>query len=131
MSTGILTAGLTFGGATPGGLTNVTNEYNGSSWTAGGNLPTPVSGLGGSGTQTATLAYGGSAPSYTTATSLYDGTSWASVPTSLTTARTQLGSTTTSSTAALAFGGLTPSGPSNTTEIYTDAGPATVTITAS
>jgi hypothetical protein len=78
------------------------------------------------------LAYGGYTPtSPTTATQFYDSTSWTSVPTSLTTARAHLGSTTTSSTAALAFGGL--SGPSTigSTEIYTDAGPATKTITVS
>jgi hypothetical protein len=124
MSTGILTAGLTFGGGTPGGNTNVTNEYDGSTWTAGGNLPTPVGGLGGSGTQTATLAY-------SPATSLYDGTSWTSVPTSLNTPRSHLGSTTTSSTAALAFGGLSAPGAVASTEEYTDTGPATKTITAS
>jgi hypothetical protein len=36
-----------------------TEEYDGSTWTAGGNLGTGRWGLGGAGTQTAGLAFGG------------------------------------------------------------------------
>jgi hypothetical protein len=57
---GIQTAGLGFGGedASPG-FTAATEEYDGSSWTAGGNLTTARNFLAGAGTQTAGLAFGG------------------------------------------------------------------------
>jgi hypothetical protein len=41
---------------------NVTEEYNGTSWSAGGNLNTARYLLGGAGLQTAALAFGGSNP---------------------------------------------------------------------
>jgi hypothetical protein len=40
-------------------FTNSTEEYNGSAWTAGGNLNTARRSLAGCGTQTAALAFGG------------------------------------------------------------------------
>jgi hypothetical protein len=40
-------------------LTATTEEYNGSTWTAGGNLNTARYFLAGAGTQTAALAFGG------------------------------------------------------------------------
>jgi hypothetical protein len=42
-------------------------------------------------TQTAALAFGGAIPAVTGATEEYDGTSWTSNPTSMSTARTDLG----------------------------------------
>jgi hypothetical protein len=41
------------------GTTNATEEYDGSAWTAGGNLNTARRSLAGAGTQTAALAFGG------------------------------------------------------------------------
>src|SRR5210317_1749999 len=55
---GTQTAGLAFGGRTTG-VTNVTEEYNGSGWANGGNLGTARQALAGAGTQTAGLAFGG------------------------------------------------------------------------
>ena len=60
---------------------NVTNYYDGSSWTAQpGTMNTARNSLGSSGTQTNCVAYGGYKYSYpsggTAATELWDGTSW-------------------------------------------------------
>jgi hypothetical protein len=88
--------------------------------------------LGGAGTQTAALAFGGyTPPTNTTATEEYDGTSWTTSPGSLNTARYALGGCGIQ-TAALAFGGGTPGPNSAATEEWTGAGaPATKTITVS
>jgi hypothetical protein len=53
-------------------------EYDGTSWTAGGNLNTAREALAGSGsgTQTSSLAFGGSGGPVTASTEAYDGTSW-------------------------------------------------------
>jgi hypothetical protein len=104
---GTQTAGLGFGGYIPGpGRVGTTEEYNGSSWTAGGSLNTARYGLGGAGTQTAGLAFGGEAnPPITGATEEYDGSAWTTVGSSMNTARYLLGGTGIQ-TAALAFGGL-------------------------
>jgi len=89
--------------------------------------------LGGSGTQTAALAFGGSeAPSPTTsgATEEYNGTSWTTTS-SMATGRRQLGSANSStSTASLAFGGNSGS-PTNITEEFTGEVTASVTLTTS
>jgi hypothetical protein len=71
-------------------------------------MNTARSNLGGAGTQTAALAFGGNVPSVTGATEEYDGTNWATSPGSLNTARGGgLGGAGTQ-TAALAFGGNIP-----------------------
>ena len=73
---GTQTAGIVFAGfPTPNGATE---EYNGASWTAGGNYPgAPKEALGGLGTQTATLGFGGYNPTpVQTATNEYNGSSW-------------------------------------------------------
>jgi hypothetical protein len=54
---------------------NATEEYDGSAWTAGGNLGTARQNLAGAGTQTAGLAFGGTPPA-TAATEEYDGSTW-------------------------------------------------------
>ena len=58
---GTQTALTTFGGYTPPGATAVNNteEYNGSSWTGGGNLPTTIRNCAGAGAQDSTLSVGG------------------------------------------------------------------------
>jgi hypothetical protein len=70
-----------------------------------------------------------SSPPNTGATELYDGTSWTSSPASMATARNNLAGAGTQ-TAALGFGGegIPTTG---ATEEWTDAGPATKTITVS
>jgi hypothetical protein len=72
-------AALSFGGAVPGNRTNLTEEYDGSSWSAGGVLPLGIGFVGGAGTQNAALQAGGetpSSPTFRTETSEYDGSSW-------------------------------------------------------
>jgi hypothetical protein len=78
-------------------------------WASGGNLNTARRSIGGAGTQTSALAFGGVDPgdSRVSSTELYNGTSWTSNPTGLGTARNVIGQAGTQ-TAALAFGGRTP-----------------------
>ena len=82
---GIQTAALLFGG-TPSPAGDVTEEYDGSSWTAGGDLNTGGYDMAGFGTQTAAFAinrYPANA-----AVETYDGSSWTEGP-SINTARDQ------------------------------------------
>ena len=90
---GTSTAGILVGGySNPPATTHaLTEEYDGSSWTESGDLPAANNGLAGGGIQTAGLVFGGSAPSVTTATLNYDGSTWTASPGSLSTARTLLG----------------------------------------
>jgi hypothetical protein len=134
---GTQTAAIAFGGyvfsppAPALGATNATQLYDGTSWTAAGNINTGRHSLAGSvaGSQTAASAFGGATtPSPTGATELYDGSTWSS-DTNLSTAREHLAGAGTQ-TAGLAFGGSPPI--TAATEQYTGAGsPLTVTITAS
>jgi hypothetical protein len=110
---GTQTAGLAFGGYFGTSL-NSTEEYDGSAWTAGGNLGTARYQLAGAGTQTSALAFGGVSP-FTNATESYNGTSWTNSAT-LATARSILGGAGADNTAALAFGGSSPSITSATEE---------------
>ena len=76
---GIQTATLVAGGGDPSNTyLSSSEEYDGTSWTAGGNLPQTLGDLGGGGTQTAAFASGGNNPGDTrqSQTSNYDGTSW-------------------------------------------------------
>jgi hypothetical protein len=74
---GTQTTALGFGGyVLTAGYTNATEEYDGSAWTAGGNLGTVEDNLGGAGLQTAGLAFGGFTGSNTNATEEYDGSAW-------------------------------------------------------
>jgi hypothetical protein len=126
---GTQTAGLAFGGNDP--AINATEEYDGASWTAGGNLGTARYRLAGAGTQTAGLAFGGSVPPVTGATEEYNGTAWTSNPTGLATARRLLAGAGTQAS-ALAFGGYTGTTPTTATEEWTGAGvELTKTITVS
>ena len=100
---GSQTAALAWGGKGPPSAT--TYEYDGTNWTAGGNLITARSRQGCAGTQTAALGYGGDTPStYPTATEGYDGTSWSTRP-SMAAGRQRLTAGSGSQTAALGSGG--------------------------
>ena len=135
---GTQTAAIAFGGyvfnppAPAEGSTNATQLYDGTSWTASGNINTGRHNLAGSaaGSQTAASAFGGFVPPYTGATEEYDGSTWTSNPTGLNTARQSLEGAGTQ-TAGLAFGGTTGSNTAATEE-YTGAGAlVTKTITVS
>jgi hypothetical protein len=78
-SAGTQTAALAFGGnAFPGPTTSAfTEEYNGSNWTAVNAMNTGRQYVGGFGTISASVAFGGEPP--TTATEEYNGTNWTTV----------------------------------------------------
>ena len=117
-SCGVQTAALAFGGR-PEPRAG-TEEWDGSSWTAGGNLNTAVRNSMGSGTQTAGLNSGGfndSAPAMSAVTEEYNGTSWTASPGSMNSARMASAPNTGGlQTAALVYGG-TPSATAET-ELY-------------
>ena len=106
---GTLTAGLVFGGATPGNTGN-TETYDGSSFTEVNNMGTARAQHGGVGSQTAALACGGFDTARTGKTEEYDGTNWAE-QNDMSTARSQLNSTMGTQTAAIVAGGNTTPGP--------------------
>jgi len=126
---GVLTASLAVGGRTtnaPPAATpaaDTVEEYDGSSWTAGGAYPTAMNALGVAGSQTSAVAFAGNTGGNQSATNTYDGTSFTS-STSLNTARGYASGCGTQA-AGLAVGG---SSPNTQTEEFTAAGAATVTI---
>ena len=83
---GTATAGLIFAGSNGPSRVNTTYEYDGSSWTSGGNMNTSKNYITGCGIQTATLAFGGEGGAsgcYGTTygsctTEQYNGSSWTS-----------------------------------------------------
>ena len=83
---GILTAGLAVGGrdtnppypATP--AADTVEEYDGSSWTAGGAYPTAMNALGVAGVQTLAIAFGGNTGGNQSAANFYDGSSFTAAP---------------------------------------------------
>ena len=86
-------------------FTASTEEYDGTNWTAGGNLLLAIRNLGGSGTQTAGFAYGGQGPVAPLAmTQQYNGTSWATSA-NLGTARYSLDGLGETQAESMAFGG--------------------------
>jgi hypothetical protein len=112
---GSQTAALMVGGqaGTPASETNVTEEYNGSSWTSVNNYPVSARLHDqATGTQTSTLCSAGYTGSYITTTCKYDGTNWTALsgPSDMNAARFA-GTTVGTQTAAIMFGGTSPSGP--------------------
>jgi hypothetical protein len=77
---------------TPTGFTDATEEYDGATWTSGGNLSVARANLAAAGTQTAGLSFGGydGLPDRTDSTEEYDGSTW-SPGGNLSTARQELG----------------------------------------
>ena len=106
---GTETAGLVFGGRIdppPSTIWQViTREYDGSSWTTGGDMGTGRYGLGGAGVQTSAVAFGGYNTANSNSTEEYNGSSW-TAGNAMGTARYRLAGNGTL-TAALASGGST------------------------
>ena len=127
---GLQTAGVMAGGFSKNPGSNVffddTEEYDGSSWTSGGNLPTENNAGAASGTLTAGIMFGGSQPAtpgVVGTTIAYNGTSWTSLPATLSSARSGHGSARSGTqTATLAWTGSTPPA-TNSTEEYVDNSP--------
>ena len=121
---GSQTAAIVFGGTTsepmPGGMTDATEEFNGTSWTTTPNAM--IAGryqLGGCGTTAAALAFGGD-PGTVDSSEEWDGTSWTE-GSNLNTARQQVQGCGTQ-TAGLGVGGYNPpSGWLDSTEEYNGA----------
>ena len=116
-SGGIVTSAFIAGGYSTANVTD-TEEYNGSGYSSGGAMGTARRGLGGTGNTPAALIFGGYSTTNIGNTEEYNGTSW-SEQNDLSTARFALASANAApQTAALAFGGYTPSGQVNNTEEY-------------
>lgn len=128
---GVSTSGLVFGG-NPAGPGNMTEVWDGTSWTSGANKNIPVDSCAGAGTSnTSALAFNGEGPSAVGGlqggyTENWNGTSW-SAGTQMLTGRSRTGGNGTK-TAALAVGG-DGAGPvaSTYTEEYNAPGIATKT----
>jgi hypothetical protein len=107
---GTSTAALAFGGHTGTYPTQIisaaTESYNGTSWTSVNSMNTARRALGGTGTQTAALGFGGYDTGNIGATESWNGTSWSTSPASLNTARRYVDGAG-SQTAALAISGST------------------------
>jgi len=114
--TGIQTAALAAGGIISTGpypVTNATEEYSGSAWTAGGVLNTARGQGACCGTQTDALYFGGLDPSVTAATEEYNGTGW-TAQNAMNTARGGIAASGTAA-GAVGFGGTSSS---TATETY-------------
>ena len=126
---GTQTAGIVFGGST-GSATGVTQTYDGSSFStnpATMNVARTSIKSGLNGSQTSTVAFGGSPPQ-TNATEDWDGTTWTTSTALPATVQSHGGAGTGAS--ALSFGGTSPDR-ADTYE-YTSAGTATIkTVTTS
>ena len=83
------------------------NTITSAAWASGGNLNTARYNLAAAGSQTASAVFGGSAPSLSNATEIYNGSTWTTSPGTLNTSRSNLAGFGTS-TAAIAAGGSTP-----------------------
>ena len=111
-SCGTQTAALAAG--KPNNPETATEEYNGSSWTAGGSFSTARESTAAAGTQTAALLFGGSpVPSNGQLTEEYDGSSWTNGGNLGTGRNSAMGTGT--QTAGLCAGG---NGDENGTELY-------------
>jgi hypothetical protein len=139
-SAGTQTAGVSFGGyrwstfgqPAPGGAQNLTENFNGSSWTTAPNMPVAVYSHGGSagGTQTAALAFGGASTNPAATTVSYNGSSWTAVG-NLNTGRSGAGGAGFgTNTAGIVAGGNAPT-ESSSVEHYNASAVGTKTITTS
>ena len=112
---GTQTAAVAAGGNISGSVTNKTEEYNGTGWTAGNTLGTARRSLQAAGLESAGLVFGGdtsvNSTGFSNLTETYNGSSWSEVN-ELTTAR-GAGSGAGLSTAAVAIGGSTGPGAPN------------------
>ena len=125
---GTQTAGLAISGytyiTTPTQVTDSTEEYNGSAWSAGGPVNTARYGMQGDGSQTSAIIAGGispPAPEFKNITEEYNGSTWTTSPATINTTRGYVGHAggPAAQTASIIFGGRTP-GPntSNASESY-------------
>jgi hypothetical protein len=110
------TAALAAGGTTPPPFTGITESWNGSSWTEVNDLNTARLDLGGIGTSTAGLVFGGETTVDQSVVEQWNGTSWTEVGDINTARRDSRGSGT--YTDSIAFGGY--SNPTSTYQALTE-----------
>jgi len=96
-------------------------------WSSGGALPAAREGMGGAGTQTATLGNGGNGPPSINATLLYNGSTWTASPGNMNTARAYCATTGTQTAAITANGNPNPAGNNYSTNSETWSGTAWTT----
>ena len=108
------TAALVFGGTTNSVLTEL---YNGSSFTEVNDLNSDRQFMGGQGTSTAAIGFGGEEPGITGKTELWNGTNWTEVN-DMNTARYTLGSGTLAYTEGFCVGGWLLPGVSSAVEAF-------------
>jgi len=123
---------LAFGEVTgPPTFSNNALTYNGTSWTSVANGNTSRTALGATGTVASALFFGGEIPGgVSTATELWNGSTWTSNPTGLSTPRSRLGGNGTQA-AALASGGFNNTTQVNATEEWSGIVATTKTVTVS
>ena len=103
---------------------NITEVYDGTNWTSGNTMNTGRNQIAGSGTQTDGLAFGGDKPpgeAAQTTIESWDGTSWATSPATLSTARSRSGTGRNTASGTWIAGGIGPGGGGeafNATEEY-------------
>jgi hypothetical protein len=137
-SGGVQTSALLFGGETtntgpfPGRIPNATEEYDGTSWTAGGTVPALFARVNGSGSSITNIFRigGGEDGSVSSTTDFYNGTSWASSA-NLGSAQNWASSGGSSSADSIIGRGRGASGYTTATQEYTDPSFATRTLTTS
>ena len=104
---------------------NITEVYDGTNWTSGNTMNTGRNQIAGSGTQTDGLAFGGDKPpteAAQTTIESWDGTSWATSPATLSTARSRSGAGRNTTSGTWIAGGIGPGGGGegfDSVEIYT------------
>ena len=91
----------------------ITEVYDGTNWTSGNTMNTGRGQISGAGTQTDGLAFGGDKPpseAAQTTIESWDGTSWATSPATLATARTRAGAGRNTASGTWVSGGIGPGG---------------------
>ena len=132
-SSGILTSGQAAAGYASTGVTNVTENYDGTSWTEVGDLNTARISLAGFGTYTSAVGSGGytSSPTKLALVESWNGTSW-SEQNDLSTARYQAaGAGADNNSGLVAAGEAQGGGALSACEEWTAPTTSTVTFTAS
>jgi len=111
---GTQNAFMVYGGFSPSGMVNNSEEYGGATWTATPTLNTARGQLAGFGTTTAAVACGGATPTIGTYTEEYNGSTWTTV-TSMSTTRYEFGASGIESAGIALQGDQGPSTPFGTT----------------
>jgi len=112
---------------------NITEVYDGTNWTSGNTMNTGRQQISGSGTQTDGLAFGGDRPpteAAQTTIESWDGTSWATSPATLATARSRAGAGRNTASGTWIAGGIGPGGGGEAFEATEEYNKSINTITA-